>query len=295
VPPRTLALTLTTLAALAATSCREPRAWSAPGWRPAAPPQRIVAASVFATEVLLEIAPRERIAAVHVLAADPRYSVVAAAARGLPAVGAEPEQLLAVAPDLVVCDAFTRPETLALLGAADVPVVRTASPAGFADIAANVRHVGRLCHLEAEAERLVARMDEQLRALATRAPELAAWRIANLDGALHTHGRGSLFAAVATAAGARSIAAEHGVGPFRKLELETLLAWQPDALVVGGEPLAGGELPAWLRQRPGLGQLACVARGRLVQLPGPLLGSTSHLLAGAAQRLQQELLRRGPP
>ena len=293
--PRTLALTLTALAALAATSCREPRAWSAPGWRPTAPPQRIVAASVFATEVLLEIAPRQRIAAVHVLAADPRYSAVAAAARGLPAVGAEPEQLLAVRPDLVVCDAFTRPETLALLGAADVPVVRTANPSDFADIAANVRHLGRLCHLEAEAERLVARMDGQLRALAIRAPELGSWRVANLDGALHTHGRGSLFAAVAAAAGARSLAAERGVGPFRKLELETLLAWQPDALVVGSTELAGNELPDWLRQLPGVGQLACVGAGRVVQLPGPLLGSTSHLLAAAAQQLQRELLRRGPP
>src|SRR6187200_46151 len=99
------ALTLTALAAIAvlalpAAGCREQRPWSSPDWRPALPPQRIVAASVLAAEVLLAIAPRERIAAVHVLAADPVFSLVAAQARALPLVGAEPEQLLAARPDL---------------------------------------------------------------------------------------------------------------------------------------------------------------------------------------------------
>src|SRR5678815_1583931 len=122
VPIRSPGLLLTLLAGPGILcGCRQAKPRHAPDWRPAAPPQRIVAASVFATEVLLAIAPRERIAAVHVLAADPRYSLVVAEANGLPLVGAEPEQLLAAAPDLVLCDAFTRPETLALLSAADVP------------------------------------------------------------------------------------------------------------------------------------------------------------------------------
>ncbi len=289
---RPLAIALTALVLPGA--CREPRPWSAPGWRPAAPPQRIVAGSVFATEVLLAIAPRERIAAVHVLAADPRYSLVADAVSGLPRVGAEPEQLLAAQPDLVVCDPFTRPETLALLDAADVPVVRTADAASFADVAANVRRVGSLCHLEREAERLVTDMERRLATLAERAAEIADWRVINLDGALHTHGRGSLFEAVATAAGARCLAAERGVGPFRKLDLEALLAWQPDALVVGGVESAG-ELPAWLRQQPGLSALECVRARRVVQVPGPLLGTTSHLLVGAVEQLQAQLLRWGKP
>ena len=283
-------------AVLAVGACRPARPWQAVDWRPATPPQRIVAASVFATEVLLAIAPRERIAAVHVLAADARYSLVTAAAQGLPLAGADPEQLLAARPDLVVCDAFTRPETLALLAAADVPVVMTADPATFDDVAANIARVGRWCHLEDAAARVVQDMTARLRQLARRAPEVASWRVMSLDGALHSYGRPSLFDAVVAAAGAQNLAAARGVGPFRKLDLETVLSWRADALVLGAsgdEP--GSAVPAWLRQTPGLPLLPAVQRQRLVRIHGPLLGTTSHHLVAAAEALQQQLLQWGRP
>lgn len=277
--------------------CRETPAWAAPDWRPAAPPQRIVAASLLATEVLLAIAPRDRIAGVHVLALDPGFSTVVAAAQGLPTVGAEPEQLLAVQPDLVICDAYTRPETLALLSAASVPVVVTRDAGDFDGIAANLLRIGQVCHLDAAAGQLVAQMRTRLEALSQNAASVAGWRVINLDGGLHTYGRGSLFAALLDAAGAAPLAVERGVGPFRKVDVETLLAWQPDALVIAGEHAAGAAdvLPDWIRHYPGLSLLKCVAAGRLLRVPGPLLNTTSHRLVEAAELVQRELQRWGKP
>lgn len=288
-------LSLPLIAALLFSACEAKRPWHEPNWRPEKPPQRIVAASVFATEVLLAIAPRERLAGVHVLASDARYSLVVDAAKGLPQVGAEPEQLLAVQPDLVICDAFTRPETLALLNTANVPVALTGNPSSFADIADNLRQVGRICHLESAAEQLVVTMQDRLRALAVRAPEVAAWRVMNLDGGLHTYGRGSLFAALVEAAGATSEAATRGVGPFRRLDVEALLGWQPDALVVNGADGDGGELPAWIRQHPALPLLSCVEARRVLQVPSALFNTTSHRLVEAAGSLQRTLLEWGKP
>jgi iron complex transport system substrate-binding protein len=278
-----------------AAACRPERPWAEPNWRPTVPPQRIVAASLLATEVLLAIAPRERLAGVHFLAADARYSCVVDAVGDLTRVGAEPEQLLAARPDLVICDPYTRPETLALLSAAAVPVVVTANPTTFADIAGNLRAIGRWCHLENAAEQLVATMQERLRRLAERAPELASWRVMNLDGGLHTYGRDSLFGALVAAAGARSEAAARGVGPFRKVDAEALLAWQPDALVINAEEDAGSDLPAWITQHPALPLLRCVQRRRVLQVSGPLFASTSHHLVAAAELLQRELLQWGTP
>ncbi|MFO0278051.1 MAG: transposase, partial [Planctomycetota bacterium] len=181
-------LAWSSLVACSLAACARPAPWAAADWRPANAPQRIVAASLLATEVLLEILPRERLAGVHVLAADPRFSLVAGDVQGLPLVGADAEQLLAVRPDLVLCDAYTRPETLALLSSADVPVVVTADPASFDDIAANVQRIGRVVHREAEAAAMVLRMHERLRALAADAPAVAAWRVMNLDGgSLHAN------------------------------------------------------------------------------------------------------------
>lgn len=276
-------------------ACGQPAPWAAADWQPATAPQRIVAASLLATEVLLEILPRERLAGVHVLAADPRFSLVVDAVAGLPLVGAEAEQLIAARPDLVLCDAYTRPETLALLSSAEVPVVVTADPTSFDDIAANVARIGRVVHREGEAAAMVARMRERLRSLATSAPAVAAWRVMNLDGGLHTYGRGSLFAAVVAAAGARSEAVERGVGPFRKLDAEALLGWQPDAILVSGDTQAGAGLPSWIGQHPALPLLRCIRRERVLVVDGPLFNTTSPRLVDAVEFLQQGLRRWGQP
>ncbi|MFN9305849.1 MAG: ABC transporter substrate-binding protein, partial [Planctomycetota bacterium] len=90
--PVLLALAVVALGCLI--GCRRAAPWQATDWRPASPPQRIVAASVLATETLLAIAPRERLAGVHVLAADARYSLVADEAKALPLVGAQPEMVV---------------------------------------------------------------------------------------------------------------------------------------------------------------------------------------------------------
>ncbi len=280
-------------AALLIVGCREPAPWDAPDWRPDRAPQRIVAGSILATEVLLEIAPRERLAAVHELAADPRYSLVVDAVRDLPLVGAAPERLLAAHPDLVIVDAFTRAETLALLRQAGVPVVCTADAMNFDGIAANVRAIGRVCHLEAAADAVVARLAASLHEVRAQAREFAGWRLCSLDGALHTHGRGSLLDAVLVAAGVHNLAAEHGVGPFRRLDAETVLAWRPDAIVVAAS--AGPGAGDWLRQHPALRLLPCVQRDRLVAIPAPQLATTSHHLVAAAARVQATLRSWGRP
>lgn len=293
-PRRLLRLLLPAVASLIA-GCRGDAPWDAAGWRPASPPQRIVAGSILATEVLLEIAPRERLAAVHELAADPRYSLVVDAVVGLPRVGAEPEQLLAARPDLVIVDAFTRAETLALLRQAGVPVVRTADAADFAGIAANVRTIGRVCHLETAAEDVVARMDAALAALRADAAACAGWRVCSLDGALHSYGRGSLFDAVVQAAGAQNLAGEHGVGAFRRVDAESVLAWRPDAIVVAAPADPTLRAGDWLRQHPALQLLPCVRHDRIVAIPGPLASTTSPHLVGAAEFLQATLRRWGHP
>ncbi len=260
--------------------------------RPVSPPQRIVAGSILAAEVLFAIVPRERIVGVHTLVADPLFSLVADEAAGLPTVGASPEQLLALRPDLVIVDAFTRPETLAVLASVGVPVLCPPIPHDFDAIAANILAIGRACHREAEAEAVVVGMNAQLADVRSRGRDLAAWRLCSVDGGLHTYGRGSLFDAMIRTVGATNLAAERGVGPFRKLSNEAMLSWRPDALVIA---TAGPEDRRWLEQLPGLNLLPCQQRGHLVLVPWPALGTTSHHLATTAALVQQQLLAWGRP
>jgi len=258
-------------------------------------PQRIVAGSVLSAEVLLAIAPRERIAGVTFLAADARYSAVAGEVQGLPLVGADPEQMLAMRPDLVVTDAFTRAETRELLAHAGVPVARTRAVASFADVVADIRLIGRAAACEEAAERAVRAFEDRLRALAARAPDVRGWRVLELDGALGTYGIGSLPDVAVQASGAVDVAAEHGVGSYRTLDVETILAWRPDALLIGIDPGEERAADERLRQVPGLPLLPCVQRGRIVFVSHALLGSTSQHVLDLAAELQARLCAWGRP
>jgi len=280
---------------LGVVGCSERRAWQEPDWRPDSPAQRIVAGSVLAVESLLEVMPRDRLVGVHKFAADSDYSLVADLAKDLPLLGASPEQLLSVRPDLVLVDAFTRGETLALLAAANVPVVRTNDPHSFADIEANLRLLGRVTHLQAEVEAIIAATDRKLDVVRGAGKDLPSWRLLSLDGALHTYGEGSLFDVICRAAGASNVAAEHGVGAFRKLDIEEVLAWRPDVVVLSGCPPADGAMPEWVRQCPGLELLPCVANGRILYVPARLLITTSHRLVDSAEFVQQQLIKWGKP
>lgn len=278
-----------------AAACSRHHAWDASDWRPESPAQRIVAGSVLAAESLLGAMPRERLVGVHAFAADERYSLVADRAQDLPLLGATPEQLLSVRPDLVIVDAYTRAETLALLAGANVPVVRTCDPQSFDDIEANLQLLGRVTHLGRETDAIIAAMRSRLDEIERVGKQLHPWRLMSLDGALHTYGAGSLFDVITRTAGARNVAAERGVGAFRKLDIEEVLAWRPDALVLSGEAPADGGLPEWITQCPGLDLLPCVAEGRILYVPSRLLITTSHRLVDSAAFIQKRLLEWGKP
>ncbi len=281
--------------AVCLTGCKRQHAWQQAGWRPAQPAQSIVAGSVLAVESLLEVMPRERLAAVHSIAADERYSLVAHLARGLKQVGANPEQLLSVRPDLVLVDAYTQAETLAVLSAANVPVIRTLDPQSFADIEANLRTLGRVTHLEEAVAEIIAVTQKKLTRLRAAGKPLSEWRLLSLDGAMHTLGKGSLFDVIVKTAGARNLATENGVGAFRKLDIEEVLAWRPDAIVLLGSPPEGGGLPKWADQCPGLSLLTCIKKGRVLYVPRRLLTTTSHRLVDSAEYVQRRLMQWGKP
>ena len=83
------------------------------GPRASGPARRVASRTVFADEVLWALGPevRERVVGLSPMADDPRYSTVA----GLwpsttPRLGRNPEELLALGPDLVILASFSEVE-----------------------------------------------------------------------------------------------------------------------------------------------------------------------------------------
>lgn len=261
----------------------------------ASAPRRVVAASVFSTEVLTTIAPRERIAAVIALAADERYCAVAQLAKTYPLCGAEPEQLIAQKPDLVITDPFTAAETRFLLAQVNVPVLEIPPLHTLDDVTDAIRLLGWATGCDEAAEQLALATTAKITTLSERAEAVQGWRVLNLAGATSTYGCDTLLDSAIAATGASNLAGARRLPSYHELDIEQILSMRPDALLLSVPPDGEAKARERLRQMPGMQLLPCVQQDRIVFVAGTAFNSTSHHILDAAECLQRQLLAWGRP
>jgi iron complex transport system substrate-binding protein len=198
-------------------------------------PNRIVSQTLGTDEILLAICQPERVVALSNLAEDANYSNVVEQARAVPGRRTEgAEQILQLKPDLIFVASYSRAETVDLLKASRAPVFRFANFDSIADVRANIRTVGYATDCDAEAEKLIRRMDEELAAIRARVPrEAPPPRVMSYVRAGYTAGAGTLFDDLLRAAGAVNVSAEHGMKGFTKISVEKIAEWQPDFIITG--------------------------------------------------------------
>lgn len=284
---------------------------SAPSSVPAAPPapQRILSGSLAGDEMLLAIlaeacTPRpceraqRRVLAVSKFADDMRYSNITPVPKFITGrfVG-DVEQALAYQPDLVLLAGFTRPEIIARFKQTKVRIDVLEDYADIEGIERSIIHLGALLGEGEAAARVVASMRAERAAIvqqvaARRGPRPSVMHL-YADG--NVSGQGTLFHAIAEAAGATNAGAIVGQG-WRKLSAEALLQSQPDFLVLGGSlPLDPKRELSELQAVSGLKDLAAVRSGRVIVIPDPELSAVSPHILKAVRRLAVALDQTPPP
>lgn len=255
----------------------------------AAPPQRIVSATIFSDAVLLDACPPGRIGALHDLSQDSRFSPVAEQSRRFPRhTTGDPEDILAADPDLVIVSSFSRRETVQLVSGAGRVVVRFASFDSIDNIRNNLRALGWVTGLDAEVERLVDDMDARLQAVARGREQRRAWRVLHFEDG-HASGARTTFGSLLTWVGAHNVADDLGIEAFGRVDIEDLLRTEPDVLVVGAPAAHEAAKRAQLLQIPGFARLQAVRAQRLLFVDSSLLQSTSHHVAAAAECIAARL------
>lgn len=126
------------------------------------PPQRIVSLSLCVDDLLLDLVPDARIAAVSQLATDPRYSRHAERARNLHRHDGLAEQIVALQPDLVLAAEYEQGKLSQWLQQFGYPVQIITTPTRLAEVPTEVRRVARLLGTEAKAEQLLTQWQQRL-------------------------------------------------------------------------------------------------------------------------------------
>jgi iron complex transport system substrate-binding protein len=203
-------------------------------------PQRIMSTNVCTDLLLLELAPKARIASVTFLAAEAARALFPGAADGVPLNHNAAEDVVRVRPDLILDSGLSTPLVRTLARQVGARVVDVKDANNFQDIRDVLRQVGAEVGEAARAEALIARMDATLADLAAHPPPLSPsgrrLRVVAWSGGSAVPGKGSLTDAIITAAGADNIAAKPGAAES-SFGVEELLIADPDALLFGGATL----------------------------------------------------------
>jgi len=179
-------------------------------------------------ELLLDLVPPPRIASVTFLSREKASLRQWPQAAQIPVNHNTAEEILAAHPDLILTDPFIAPSLRPLLAKTGAKIVEVPPAGNFDQIRASVRLVAKAVGEQARGEVLIAHMDAELRDLAAHRPPKAL-TVAEWGGGGYVPGKGGLFDALLTAAGARNVEQ----GSFGYYDVESLIAANPDALVYG--------------------------------------------------------------
>lgn len=201
-----------------------------PAW---AKPERIVSMNLCTDQLVMLLADRERIASVSYLAADPHASALAGDVAGVRINHGLAEEILPMKPDLVLAGAFTTRPTVFLLRRLGYLVVELPVAANLDDIRSNIRAVARAIGEPRRGEALIAAFDGKLPPQHPNSGPRPRAVLYWANG--YTSGKDTLANAAVEAAGFRTLGSELGITGTSQLPLETLLAADPDVLIVGRE------------------------------------------------------------
>lgn len=248
--------------------------------------QRIASLNLCTDQLLLQLADREQIASVSYLAADPEWSPVAHLTEGLHLNHGRAEEIIARDPDLIVNSRFSAGPAVSLLERLGHEVITFDFPASIDDSIGQIRRMAELLDRPQRGEALISAMQERIErhlpALQDRDHStlfLASNGISFGTGTLRHHFIASL--------GWENLAATLGLQGTGRLNLETVIAADPDFLLVNQPRDAGEPLAHHLLRHPALAHLA--REGRYLVLPDALFECAGPPLAAAYARLAAQL------
>jgi iron complex transport system substrate-binding protein len=251
--------------------------------------QRVASMNVCTDQLLMSLLPRERIASLSYIAADPRTSGIADQVDGIPLNHGMTEEIVALDPDLVVTGSFGFRPTVALLRRLGYDVLELPMAATLSDIEKNLRTLGVALGAETRAAELLAEFSDRKRQLSVddkRGRPL----FVNFDANGWTTGQTGLLADIVHRAGLSTPGDRLGFAASARVTLEALLLLHPALIDLG---YAWDDPPALASEQHRHPAVEAVMRDALpVEIPDSawLCGTPHSLDALAALRTARDAL-----
>ena len=196
-------------------------------------PKSIISLTLASDEILIDIvSDRKKIAALTYFSTDPLISNVAEKVRGIPQVRANPEQIIAKSPDLVIVAGHTNPNIRAHLEAAGIKVLLLHEIVSLEKIKKNIELVGEAVCEETAAKSLVEKMESQIADAKAKIPPHARAPTVLFYGAPgFTVGKGSTINDIIESSGGINLPARLGLSGYSNISTEYVIQNNPDLVL----------------------------------------------------------------
>jgi iron complex transport system substrate-binding protein len=248
-----------------------------------APPTRIVSLNQCLDAILVELVPKQHIAAVSHYARDPLVSPIADLAAQLPITYETAEEIVALHPDLVLASQHSAIATRNALRRVGIRYELFDVAFSIEDSFAQIRRIAELVGNIQAGEALVARIERAIESarLPQGAPRLTA---AVYETGGETAGSKTVTDELMQIVGFDNLAARYGIETHMPMPLELIVAQPPDLLLVGDVPAAAGTQAARIVQHRALRKLSSARRvfpARYMYCSGPTIVEEAAALAAA--------------
>ena len=259
------------------------------------PPQRILTYSLGHDEMVLALAPPERIAALGKFTGNPSYSNVAELAGQFPVYEKGAENVLAQNPDIFIVSRSTKADIVELVKEAGVPVARPDLEDAAEGNISQILLLGYMLGAEERALELVEEIRQRLEAVAGRVPppddasRPSVISITRWSDSISISGGGTTGSAIIEAAGGVNAAARDGIDGFQKISVESILAMNPDFILIPQDGEGAAKLRDDLMNDPVLATVPSVVNGQIHIVHPPNYIVLSHWTVRGVERTAQIL------
>jgi len=256
-----------------------------------APPQRIHSLSLGHTEILAALMDFVRLTAVYSFFSDPEQSNISDLAAAHNQIGFDPEEVVALDPEIAIASSFTNAATVELLKDSGIPVARASLENSVLGNVPNILLIGYMIGAEKEAIALADMIEARMSFIEDLLVDKDSPRVLSISKytSIFAAGSGSTEGGIIEQAGAVNAAADSGIEGHAQVTIEGIAAINPDVIVVP-QPLAGAEVFIdELMSSPVLAEVPAVKNGQVHYVVPRYHTTLSHWNVRGVERIAELL------
>ena len=204
------------------------------------PPSKVHSLSLGHTEILAALMDFSRVSAVYSFFTDPEQSNISDLSKAHNLIGFDPEEVVALDPEIVIASRFTDADNVALLKDAGISVARASLENSAVGNAPNILLIGYMIGAEKQALSLVDEIESRMKVVGDVLNGNDQPRVLSISKftSIFVAGSDSTEGGIIEQAGGINAAADSGIEGHQQITIEGIAAINPDVIVIP-QPIEG--------------------------------------------------------